>query len=114
MDPVWRNFTARMIARSDATVVPIFFDGWNSRLFQIASHLNYTLRLALLIREFRARVDAPVRLAVGAPLPRAEIDARRADPNGMMDYLRRATYELSPRPVRADTYGFEFEEKYRA
>ncbi len=45
-----------MIARSDATVVPVYFDGANSRLFQLASHLHNTLRMGLLIREFRARI----------------------------------------------------------
>lgn len=34
MDPSWRSFTARMVARSGATVVPVYFDGANSRLFQ--------------------------------------------------------------------------------
>ena len=29
MDPGWRSFTARMIAKSGATVVPIYFDGHN-------------------------------------------------------------------------------------
>ena len=53
MDPGWRTFTAKMISRSGAAVVPIYFDG--SRLFQVASHVHATLRLALLLREFRAR-----------------------------------------------------------
>lgn len=114
MDPVWRGFTAKMIARSDATVVPIFFDGRNSRLFQVASHLNYTLRLALLIKEFRARVDAPVRVVIGKPIARADLDAHRGDTKAMMDFLRKATYDLSPKPLRSYDYGFEFEEKYRA
>jgi putative hemolysin len=114
MDPVWRNFTAKMIARSDATVVPVFFDGHNSRLFQIASHLHSTLRLALLIKEFRARIDEPVRVVIGQPVPRDEIDARKSDPKAMMDFLRKATYELSPKPLKSFGYGFEFEEKYRA
>lgn len=46
MDPGWRGFTARMIAKSDAVVVPLFFDGHTSRLFQIASHLHATLRMS--------------------------------------------------------------------
>jgi putative hemolysin len=45
MDPGWRGFTAKMIAKSDATVVPVFFEGPHSRLFQVASHLHYTLRM---------------------------------------------------------------------
>ncbi|MEM1351862.1 MAG: lysophospholipid acyltransferase family protein, partial [Pseudomonadota bacterium] len=52
MDPGWRSFTARMIAKSGAAVLPIYFDGHNGRLFQIASHMHYTLRMGLLIKEF--------------------------------------------------------------
>ncbi|MCE0503830.1 lysophospholipid acyltransferase family protein [Roseivivax sp. GX 12232] len=113
MDPGWRSFTARMIAKSGATVVPVYFDGQNSRLFQLASHLHYTLRMGLLIREFRRRVDKPVRLVVGAPIPRAEIAARAGDARAMMDFLRKSTYELSPTPLRPDLAGYEFESRHR-
>ncbi|WP_343116981.1 lysophospholipid acyltransferase family protein [Ostreiculturibacter nitratireducens] len=114
LDPVWRNFTAKMIAKSEATVVPVFFEGHNSRLFQLASHLHQTLRLALLIKEFRARVDEPVRVVVGEPIPRAQIDPLRSDSKAMMDFLRQATYELSPKPLANLGHGYEFEAKYRA
>ena len=114
MDPGWRNFTAKMIAKSDATVVPIYFEGHNSRLFQLASHLHYTLRLALLIKEFRSRIDEPVRIVVGEPVNPAEIAARRSDPKALMDFLRRATYDLSVKPLKSYDYGYEFEAKYRA
>ncbi len=114
MDPVWRAFTARMIQRTDATVVPIFFEGQNSRLFQIASHLHANLRLGLLLKEFRARVGTPVRMVVGKPIPRAAIAAHGGDAKALMDFLRRSTYELSPRPLKSFDYGYEFEQKYRA
>jgi len=114
MDPGWRHFTARMIARSDATVVPVFFEGHNSRLFQIASHLHTTLRLGLLIKEFRARVDEPVRVVIGAPIAAARLAPLRPDPRAMMEFLRRATYALSPRPLPSLDHGYEFEERYRA
>ena len=113
MDPGWRAFTAKMIARSDATVVPIFFEGANSRLFQIASHLHSTLRLALLIKEFKRRVDEPVRVVIGEPIDPAALAARREDTKAMMDFLRQQTYALSPEPLRSLDYGFEFEERYR-
>lgn len=114
MDPVWRSFTAKMIAKSEAVVVPIFFEGHNSRLFQIASHLHFTLRMAMLIREFRARVDAPVRVAIGDPIPQSALQSRRGDPKEMMDFLRKATYALSSKPLPLSGYGFEFEDRYRA
>ncbi|MEO1471212.1 MAG: lysophospholipid acyltransferase family protein [Pseudomonadota bacterium] len=99
-DPEWKTFTAKMIGKSGATVVPIYFEGSNSRLFQIASHLHQTLRTALLINEFESRVSTPVRLVVGDPIPPAEIEARARDPRAMMDYLRRQTYAMGPRKVR--------------
>ncbi len=114
MDPGWRSFTARMVAKSQATVVPIFFDGHNSRVFQLASHLHSTLRLAMLIKEFKSRVDEPVRIAVGEPIRQAELDAHAKNPKAMMDFLRKATYELSPKPLKSYDYGFEFEEKHKA
>lgn len=113
MDPGWRAFTARMVAKSGATVVPVFFDGHNSRLFQVASHLHYTLRMAFLIREFKKRVDEPVNVVIGTPLPKSEIEARAKDSKAMMEYLRSQTYRLSPKPLNISDHGFEFEEKYR-
>lgn len=112
-DPCWRRFTARMIAKSGATVVPIFFEGHNSRLFQLASHLHYTLRLGLLINEFRARVDTPVRIAIGAPIPPSALAHLHADPAAMMAHLRRATYALSPSLPEGAPLGYEFEENHR-
>lgn len=114
MDPVWRSFTAKMIAKSGATVVPIYFDGQNSRLFQIASHLHVTLRMGLLIKEFRSRVDEPVRMVVGQPIPRARLDEFSTHPKAMMDFLRKSTYDLSPTHLRSDALGYEFEQHHRA
>lgn len=114
LDPAWRGFTARMIAKSRATVLPVYFHGHTSRLFQIASHLHYTLRMGLLIKEFRKRVDTPVEVSIGSPMGRDMLDPLSADAKGMMDFLRKATYELSPSPVLPCEVGFEFEERYRA
>ncbi|MBO9408115.1 lysophospholipid acyltransferase family protein [Shimia sp. R9_1] len=114
LDPGWRGFTARMVAKSEATVVPVFFDGHTSRLFQIASHLHYTLRMGFLIREFKKRVDTPVRVVIGEPIDRNAINSRAKDTKALMDFLRDSTYSLSPKPIANFGYGFEFEEKYRA
>lgn len=113
LDPGWRTFTAKMVAKSQATVVPIYFEGSNSRLFQIASHLHATLRMGLLIREFKTRVDRDVRVAIGQPIPPEALDAVRGDAKAMMDLLRRATYDLSARPEAMRGLGHEFEERHR-
>ena len=102
MDPGWRSFTARMIAKSDATVVPIYFD------------LHHPLRMGLLIKEFRKRVDTPVRVVIGDPIGRNVLDPMAKDAKAMMDFLRKATYELSPDPAKSFDLGFEFEDRHRA
>ena len=114
MDPMWRSFTARMIAKSNATVVPIYFDGHTSRLFQMASHLHSTLRLGLLIKEFKKRVDTPVRVVIGDPIERDVLDPIAKDSKQMMDFLRKATYELNPNPIKSFDLGYEFEDRHRA
>ncbi len=114
MDPGWRSFTARMVGKSDATVVPVYFDGHTSRLFQIASHLHSTLRMGFMIKEFRKRVDTPVRVVIGEPIGRDRLDPLAKDSKAMMDFLRKATYELSPDADRSFDLGYEFEERHRA
>ena len=63
----WQPFASQLIQRSKAVVVPIWFGGQNSRLFQITSHLSYTLRISLIFHEVKSRI--------GTSLP---VDDRRA------------------------------------
>ena len=113
LDPAWRGFTARMVAKSQATVVPIFFEGHTSRLFQIASHINSTLRLGLLIQEFRKRVDTPVDVIIGDPIERDQLDPLARDSKAMMDFLRKATYGLARDVANPMALGYEFEDRHR-
>lgn len=113
MDPGWRSFTAKMITRSDAQVVPIFFEGHNSRLFQVASHIHYNLRMGLLIKEFKSKVGNPVKIAIGNPLSDTAIKSRSGNPRILMDFLREETYKLSRTPLDNFNYGYEFESRYK-
>lgn len=113
MDPAWRLFTARMVARSGAAVVPVFFEGHNSRLFHLASHVSYALRMGLLIKEFRARVDTPVKLRIGATLRPDRLAPYAGDPQRLINFLREQTFALSPDPLNWRETGYEFEPRYR-
>lgn len=68
LDPAWRRFIAQTTRRAGTIVVPIWSDGAKARNMQRSSHLNTTLRMALLIREFKTRVNRPVRLGIGVPI----------------------------------------------
>jgi putative hemolysin len=94
IDPEWKLFTAKAITRAQATVVPIFFEGQNSRLFQVASHISLTLRLSLLLNEVRNKIGSVVAVRIGAPVAYAEL-SHIADRKALAEYLRRATYELA-------------------
>jgi len=108
MDPAWRTFSAKMIAKSGATVVPVFFEGHNSRRFQVFGRMNRTIRTALLLNEFKRRLNKPVKVAIGEPLDQDALNAYIKDPRAMMDFLRTATYNLSSKPINDDEYGFDF------
>ena len=70
--------------------------------------------MGLLIKEFKKRVDTPVNIVIGDPIDRDVLNPLARDSKAMMDFLRKATYDLSPTPLRADEIGFEFEERHRA
>jgi len=108
MDPEWGTFSAKMISRSNAVVVPVFYYGYNSRRFHMAGRMSRTLRTALLVNEFKRRINKPVKIAVGQPLDRAALDAYAKDPRALMDFLRDATYALSGQPINTNEYGRDF------
>ena len=91
VDPEWKPFVGRLVQESQATVVPVFFEGQNSRLFQLASHLSMTLRLSLLFREVVNKMDREVSLRIGAPLAYRRL-AHFRDRRALTDHLRAQTY----------------------
>lgn len=83
VDAPWHPFVARLATIPGVTTLPLHFAGQNSRLFQIASHTSYPLRVALIFHETRRRMQRPVDIAIGTPisadhlrsLPRDEVVA---------------------------------------
>ena len=90
----WNVFTAKMIRRSGATVVPMKFPGQNSRAYQIANKISPMLRQGLLLHEIVHSCNKPQAPVVGHPIDPAEIDARADDPRGFMAWLRAHTLAL--------------------
>jgi putative hemolysin len=102
VDLPWAPFTAKLLRASRATVVPVFFVGQNSRLFQLASHLSLTLRLSLVFRETARRIGSRLRVRVGEPVPFEEI-AHIEDRTALVAELRRRTFGLArPADVKGE------------
>lgn len=74
-DLPWKIFPAKLIQSAQANVVPIYFEGQNGRLFHIASRISMTLRLSLLIREFKRLSGTTIRASVGGMMTWEEMRA---------------------------------------
>src|SRR5580704_13574106 len=91
----WKAFTARLIQKAQAAVLPVYFEGQNSALFHLISRYSLMLRLSLLVSEFRHFVGATVKVHVGAMVPFAEL-ACRADRGALTDELYALVHRLAP------------------
>jgi putative hemolysin len=94
VDSPWQPFTSQLIQRARATVVPMCFEGQNSRIFQIASHLSPVLRLSLIFHEVRNRIGTSMVVAVGKPIPFSDI-AHLRDRQVLANELMARTYALT-------------------
>lgn len=90
----WNPFTAKMIQRSEAAVVPVFFPGRNSRAYQIANQVSPTLRQGLLIHEVRHALYKPQAPVVGEPIDPEQIKQWSSNPRGFVAWLKEQTLAL--------------------
>lgn len=98
-DLPWKMFTARLIQAANASVIPIYFEGQNGRVFQFVSQFSLTLRTSLLIREFRRLYGKQIRAWIGKTIPWEEL-APIQDRKVLLDSLHAAVFSLDPNPVR--------------
>ncbi|MEK9641518.1 MAG: lysophospholipid acyltransferase family protein [Paracoccaceae bacterium] len=94
----WNPFTSKMIQRSNAEVLPIFFPGSNSRLYQIANQISATLRQGLLLYEIVHAFNKPQSPVIGHVISRDKISKWSDNPRGFMSWLREETLRLRTHP----------------
>lgn len=102
-DPRWTLHLARLVRNGAAPVVPIFFDGRNGFLFQLAGLLHPRLRTALLPRELLNKAGRHFSLRIANPIPWKKLNAM-TDDRELVDYLRLKTYLLGC-PTMAEPSG---------
>ena len=90
----WNVFTAQMIRRSGATVVPIHFRGQNSRAYHIANRISATMRQAMLLHEVVHVCNRPHGPVIGAPFTPAQMERLASDPRGWIAWAREHTLSL--------------------
>lgn len=91
-DPDWHPNLARLARKTQATVVPIFFEGHNSWLSQIAGLIHPALRTALLGRELKKH-DKVIKAVIGEPILPASFEAYPSD-RALSAFIRERCYDL--------------------
>lgn len=95
-DPPWSDTVARIVQSTGAAVVPMYFEGRNSVLFQILGMIHPRLRTMLLSRELLRRRNSTVQVHIGQPIATRKL-ALWESPRRLTDYLRLRTYILRSR-----------------
>ena len=90
----WNPFTAKMVSRSGASVLPIYFPGHNTRLYHVADKLAATFRQGLLLHEIYKALNRPQAPVIGHPIRPEELARRAGDPRGLLAWLRQTTLDL--------------------
>lgn len=92
-DPRWKTPVIKLIRHAGVPVVPLWFDGANSLVFQILGMVHPSLRTLQLPREMLRMHGRSVRLRIGNPLTDKEL-ARFTSMDDLARFLRAKTYSI--------------------
>jgi putative hemolysin len=95
-DPVWNHSAIRLMRRTGASALPVFFCGHNSVGFQLLGMIHPRLRTAFLLQEFLQQEGKTVEVRVGSRIANDSI-AGLSDDGQAIEYLRWRTYLLGRR-----------------
>jgi putative hemolysin len=95
-DPAWNDTGVRLIRRTGASALPIYFCGRNSVGFQILGMIHPRLRTAFLLNEFLQQEGKTVEVRVGSEVP-ADCILGIPDNHEAIEYLRWRCYLLGRR-----------------
>ncbi len=95
-DPAWNDAAARLIRRTGAAALPVYFCGHNSVGFQVLGMIHSRLRTAFLLQEFLQQKGRTVEIRVGSEIANESITGITHDREAI-EYLRWRTYLLARR-----------------
>lgn len=98
-DPPWHINAARLIRKSGADVLPVFFPGCNSRSFHYAGMVHPRLRTAMLPRQLLNKRGARITMCPGKRIPSSVLKKLPSDEVATW-YLRAKTYRMDSKGNR--------------
>ena len=96
VDPPWSPHVAGIIRRTRASVLPVYFPGKNSLLFQLLGLLHPLLRTAMLPRELLNKRHKSVGACIGKAIHWRKLQRFETD-QALIDFLRFSTFFLANR-----------------
>lgn len=96
VDPAWNHTAVRLLRRTGATALPVYFCGHNGVGFQLMGMLHPKLRTAFLLQGFLQQEGKTVEVRVGSAITADAVEAIRDDREAT-EYLRWRTYLLARR-----------------
>lgn len=92
-DLPWSTSIARIIKNAGVPVIPVFWEGQNSKFFYALDKIHTMLGTARLTRELANKHDTCFNLQIGKPIMPAEV-ALYENPKELAAYLRSRSYAL--------------------
>ncbi len=93
-DRQWQLPSMKLVKKARVPVVPIYFKGGNSVVFQLLGLIHPMLRTATLASEFLKKKNARIKIRIGRPISLADQD-RFVRYDNYARYLRAKTYALN-------------------
>lgn len=90
-DVEWKTFAAKLAQQQDTTVIPFFFHGRNSVLYQMARRMSVTLGYSLMFREICKQMNSEVHVTMRAPIQSDALSALTTRQE-IIEFLRSRTY----------------------
>ncbi len=94
VDRPWQENVLQIIAKAKVPIIPVYFHGNNSWLFNLMGHLCWQLRTAMLPRELFKKRYKKMRVTIGEPIMPEEQERFKGNPDALGRYLREKTYAL--------------------
>jgi len=96
-DPAWSASIAALVRKTDATVVPMFFTGRNSIVFNLMGLLHPRFRTLMLPRQLVNKKGKTLSVRIGTPLTTKALEPFSMDDAQLIKYLRFRSYLLAER-----------------
>lgn len=102
-DGPWNDTAARLMRRTGATALPVYFCGRNSVGFQLLGMIHPKLRSTFLLQEFLQQEGRTVELRIASPIGGDAFEFTKTDREAT-EYLRWRTYLLARRKKRSASW----------